>query len=454
MTKLIGYIRVSRVAGRQGDSFISPDVQRERIEAHAKAHGHDLVSWEADLDQPGSRYERPGFQRALEAVEQGSAGGIAVAKLDRFARSVAGAAQALSRLEAAGGVLVAVDLGLDTSNPAGKLMRNVLMALAEFELDRIRESWQSAREHAIARGIHISKVPPVGYRRSDDRRLEPDPVAAPIVREVFLRRARGQSWNALAAFLDEALPRSNGGSWTRQTVTGIVGRRTYLGEAHAGGVSNPNAHEPIVSREEWEAAQQTPRRRHPRSTALLSRIIRCAACGYAMTRGEGGSRGYWNYRCRKRHSSGICTAPARVSVLKADAFVWCAVQDFIRAEAAKIQAADDRSEVEDRYANAVADVARAEEELGAWTSGELVSVLGQEVFVSGFREREAALSEAKEALAALPSSSVAALPPPDFDFDALTAEDRRTMIDMMIERIEVSRGRGDGRLHIAWRELF
>jgi site-specific DNA recombinase len=156
MTNLIGYVRVSRVAGREGDSFISPAIQRERIEAHAKAHGHEVVAWETDLDQPGSRYQRPGFQRALEAVERRQAEGVIVAKLDRFARSVAGAAQALTRLEASDGVLVAVDLGLDTSNPAGRLMRNVLMALAEFELDRIRESWQSAREHAIGRGIHRS----------------------------------------------------------------------------------------------------------------------------------------------------------------------------------------------------------------------------------------------------------------------------------------------------------
>jgi site-specific DNA recombinase len=454
MTNLIGYVRVSRVAGREGDSFISPAIQMERIEAHAKAHGHEVVSWETDLDQPGSRYQRPGFQRALEAVERGQAEGVIVAKLDRFARSVAGAAQALTRLEASGGVLVAVDLGLDTSNPAGRLMRNVLMALAEFELDRIRESWQSAREHAIGRGIHISKVPPVGYRRGEDRRLEPDPVAAPIVHEVFLRRARGQSWDSLCAFLDEALPKPNGGSWTRQTVTSMVARRTYLGEAHAGATSNPDAHEPIVSRAEWEAAQQKPRSRRPRSAALLSGIIRCSACGYAMTRGGGGSRGYWNYRCRKRHSSGLCPAPARVSVLKADAFIWQAIQDFIREGAAKIQAAEDRSDAADRYTKAVADVERAEEELTAWTSGELVSVLGQETFLTGYREREAALSEAKEAISKVPRSSVTELPPPDFDFDALAPGDRRTMIDILIERIEVSRGRGDGRMRIVWRELL
>jgi hypothetical protein len=28
-----GYIRVSRAAGREGESFISPDVQRQKIQA-------------------------------------------------------------------------------------------------------------------------------------------------------------------------------------------------------------------------------------------------------------------------------------------------------------------------------------------------------------------------------------------------------------------------------------
>jgi len=43
--KLIGYVRVSRVAGREGERFISPDVQRERIEKQAAAGGHTLVDW-------------------------------------------------------------------------------------------------------------------------------------------------------------------------------------------------------------------------------------------------------------------------------------------------------------------------------------------------------------------------------------------------------------------------
>lgn len=143
----------------------------------------------------------------------------------------------------------------------------------------------------------------------------------------------------------------------------------------------------------------------------LSRIIRCSAWGYAMTRGEGGSRGYWNYRCRKQHSTGVCPSPARISVLKADDFVWRTVQKFVRDGAATLHADEHRTLAEDRYAEAVANVERAEQELAAWTSEELVSVLGEETFLAGYRQRDAALLEAKEVLSKS-GSSVVELPPP------------------------------------------
>ena len=40
-----GYIRVSRRGGREGDSFISPEVQRKKIAAWAKLHEVEIVRW-------------------------------------------------------------------------------------------------------------------------------------------------------------------------------------------------------------------------------------------------------------------------------------------------------------------------------------------------------------------------------------------------------------------------
>jgi DNA invertase Pin-like site-specific DNA recombinase len=63
-----GYIRVSRVGGRGGESFISPEVQRQRIAAWADANGVEIVQWWEELDVSGAKRERPMFQQALGAV--------------------------------------------------------------------------------------------------------------------------------------------------------------------------------------------------------------------------------------------------------------------------------------------------------------------------------------------------------------------------------------------------
>jgi hypothetical protein len=55
-----GYIRVSRVGGRKGESFISPDEQRAAIEAWAKATETEILEWHTDLDQSESRPGTPG----------------------------------------------------------------------------------------------------------------------------------------------------------------------------------------------------------------------------------------------------------------------------------------------------------------------------------------------------------------------------------------------------------
>src|ERR1043166_417003 len=54
--KMDGYIRVSRTAGRGGENFISPKVQRETIERLAKAKGARLGEIVEESDVSGARH--------------------------------------------------------------------------------------------------------------------------------------------------------------------------------------------------------------------------------------------------------------------------------------------------------------------------------------------------------------------------------------------------------------
>jgi len=165
-----GYVRVSQVAGRSGERFISPAVQRDQIEGWAQMRGALVGEVFEELDQSGGRADRPLLMRAIERIEAGVTHGLVVAKLDRFGRSLTDGLAAIGRIQAAGGVFVSVQDGLDLTTDTGRLVLRVMLTLAEFELDRVRSNWMTASLRAIERGVYCSPRVPAGYRRTPSGR--------------------------------------------------------------------------------------------------------------------------------------------------------------------------------------------------------------------------------------------------------------------------------------------
>ena len=342
--RMDGYIRVSRVAGREGESFIAPDVQRQKIAGWAELHGVEIVRWWEELDQSGRRRDRPMFQQALARCEVGETGGIVVARLDRFARSAVDALESIKRLNEAGARLVSVEDNFDGSTAMGRFAIGILTLIAELELERITENWSSAVQAAVARGVHISATPPAGYRRDQQSgRLMVVEKDATVIRELFRRRAQGASWTSLADFLTEGGVKSSKGgvAWSVMGVSRLIKNRVYLGEARSGAYVNPDGHEPIVTQAEFDAAQATRTVLRPRdgsvaSLAMLGGLARCAGCGHTLKVAGGtvkktGER-YASYYCVGRYASGRCPARATIRAEYLDHYVEQQVLAAMTAE--------------------------------------------------------------------------------------------------------------------------
>lgn len=436
MRRGIGIIRVSRVAGREGEAFVSPSEQRKRIEAICERDGIDLIDTHDELDVSGGTplERREGLRAAVEAVEDGRAEVVVVAYFDRLVRSLRVQGEVVQRVEAAGGGVLAVDVGQVSERTAAQWLSGTMLgAVNEYQRRSTAERSREAQASAVARGVPPWPQIPPGYERGADRRLVPSG-DAPAVAEAFTLRAEGATIAEVRDFL-----RRRGITRTYRGVQSLLASRLVLGEIHFGDLSNLNAHEPIVDRATFARVQRVRETRgtRPKSGRLLARlgVLRCASCGARMVVGvqtQNGRR-YPFYRCPP---VGDCTRRVTIGAELVEQAVVERTRQALRGMKGRASAAERH-----RKAVAARDEARVNYEaaltaLGDWRDEATVARLG---------ELRAGWEQAQVHLDGLGGLEAVRLIDADADWERLTVAERRGLIAATL-RAYVSPGRGLGRL--------
>jgi DNA invertase Pin-like site-specific DNA recombinase len=437
-----GYIRVSQVGDRSGETFLSPVRQREQIEAWARRNGALIVQMFEELDESGGRRDRPFFQRSIERVEAGETNGVVVAKLDRFARSLTDTLEAVKRIRGAGGLFVSVEEGFDLRTDVGRHMLREWGSWAEFDLDRVRSNWRYARERAVARGVYLAPCP-VGYRKHEGRLLR-DPEVAPFVAEAFRRRGNRASVRQVGLFLESRGVRTARGNpgWAEATISSMLRNRVYLGESRSGEFLNAAAHEPLVDADVWHAAQapnDLPRRRSA-TPGLLAGLLRCAACRRRMCSSVGrypDGRAYREYYCRGSSAAGVCPQPAVITGSLVEPYV----EAVFWRELVRKRRVVPRRELETLQARA----ASAETALlGYRDNPRVIQAIGSERFAEGLALRQERLERELLTLAAARARAAAGGPGWSelrHAWSWLSVTERREALGGVIECAFVDRGR-------------
>lgn len=148
----IGYARVSSV----GQSL---EVQLEKL----KAAGCEKIYREK---RSGKTSARPEFQNCMNYLREGDT--LVITRLDRLARSVIHLAQVATRFQKENIDLIVIDQAIDTTTSTGRLMFNMLAAIAEFETDLRSERQAEGIAKAIDNGVKFGRP----SKRSDVIDLE------------------------------------------------------------------------------------------------------------------------------------------------------------------------------------------------------------------------------------------------------------------------------------------
>jgi DNA invertase Pin-like site-specific DNA recombinase len=171
------YARVSTSNGQQ-----NPEMQLRELREYAERRGWQIAGEYIDQGISGSKESRPALTRLIVDAHCRKFDAVLVWKIDRWGRSLKHLVTSLADLDAYGVAFVSLCDNLDLSTPSGRLMMQIIGAMAEFERALIQERVRAGLRNARAKG----------------RRLGRPRVLVDSSRIVDLR-AQGRSWAEIKA---------------------------------------------------------------------------------------------------------------------------------------------------------------------------------------------------------------------------------------------------------------
>lgn len=136
---IYGYARVST----KGQVLYGNGLEAQ--EEQLLAAGAEKIYAEA---YTGTKKDRPELEKMLGVLAEGDT--VVVAKLDRIARNVKDGIEIIDRINEKGCKLHILNMGMFDNTPTGRLMKNVMLAFAEFERDMIVTRTAEGKEMAKA----------------------------------------------------------------------------------------------------------------------------------------------------------------------------------------------------------------------------------------------------------------------------------------------------------------
>lgn len=296
------YLRVSSDRqAREGDSI---PAQRDALRKYIDDRP-DLTFAGEYLDDgiSGTKADRDELQRLLEDVEQDRIDLILFVKLDRWFRSVRHYTATQEILDRHGVGWTAIwEPIYDTTTPAGRLIVNQMMSIAQFEAENTGQRIRQVQAYKVAQGEVISGSTPPGFSIENKRLVING--EAESVRQAFRAYDRTGSLSEtmrICAGLP-GLPRSKG------TFKSMLRNTLYIGKHPR----NDHFCEPIIPEDLFERVNKglgMNVKKSQKNVYIFSGLLRCGACGCALggntrrrQRGNGKLEVTANYRCAKHYT--------------------------------------------------------------------------------------------------------------------------------------------------------
>lgn len=337
--ELWAYLRVS--SKKQADKNLSIPVQKESVIAWARAQGRTITRFYVDKGYSAFRedVDRPAFNELLYEAKGPASADVIVLRYNRFSRDRLAGAAAQYELKRNGCNLLSVEESLDSAkNPMAGINSAVIEAMAEIQSAQISAGVRSSKNLQARKGSYPGSQPPYGYdriRTKDTVTCPVRPDTAKVVRRIFNLCIQGKGATEIAAELNgKGIPSPGGKEWYIATIHRLLHNPAYKGDLLWSGKIYPDFFKPLVSREDWDRAQEglteryrdkTGRPKTKTSGFVLTGLI-YGVCGhryYGQVK-PGGAPGSYLCNRKKMRGASACDNP-NVPAPTSDAIVMQAI---------------------------------------------------------------------------------------------------------------------------------
>lgn len=325
-----------RVSTDSDEQLVSLEAQKKHYESYINANPDwEFAGLYYDEGITGTKKEkRPELLRIITDCENKKIDFIVTKSISRFARNTTDCLELVRKLTKLGISVYFESENINTGSMESELMLSILSGLAEGESASIAENNKWAIQKRFQNGTYKIACSPYGYDAVDGE-LVANEQQAEIVRFIFAEILSGKGLYKIADELNRrSIPSKKGGRWKGSTIRGMVGNEKYIGDAifqktYSDSQFNRHKndgekeqylirdhHMPIISREDFEAAQKVIEQRGKEKGVekygekYLNRYpfsgkIICGQCGGAFKRRSHSSGSKYIAWCCTTHIENI-----------------------------------------------------------------------------------------------------------------------------------------------------
>ena len=252
--KVAIYIRVSTT--RQAEEGYSLDAQQKTLLSYCKDHQYSVYKVYADEGISGKDItHRPAFKQMITDAQKHLFDAVTVWKLTRFSRSVKDLINTCDILDRHNVALISCSESFDTNTPSGRMMRNLLGVIAQWEREIISENVKLANQEKIEQGYPLmTRV--LGYD-AYGKELVINKCEQKLVELIFETYIKVQNLSKTAQIINrDGYTGKNGHCFTAQSVATVLSNVMYCGYIKHHGKLYKGLHKPIINTETFNYVQK------------------------------------------------------------------------------------------------------------------------------------------------------------------------------------------------------